>query len=59
MIGKFKLKKVDNSTGKEEVVFEDSNQVTDGFKHAIVNVLTSTGSNDIRDYAFVSQSRSK
>ena len=52
MIGKFKLKKVDNSTGKEEVVFEDSNQVTDGFRHAIVNVLTSTGSNDVRDYAF-------
>tara|TARA_R110001583_G_scaffold67334_1_gene192617 strand:- start:4046 stop:5863 length:1818 start_codon:yes stop_codon:yes gene_type:complete len=52
MIGKFKLKKINKSTGQEEVVFEDSNQVTDGFKHAIVNVLTSTGSNDIKDYSF-------
>ena len=52
MIGKFKLKKVNNSTGLEEVVFQESNQVTDGFKHAIVNVLTSTGSNDVKDYSF-------
>ena len=52
MIGKFKLKKVNKNTGKEEVVFEDANQVTDGFKHAIVNVLTSTGSNDVKDYSF-------
>lgn len=52
MIGKVKIKKVNKVTGQEEVIFEDENQLTEGIKHAIVNVLTGTGSQDIDDYKF-------
>lgn len=52
MIGKVKIKKVSKSTGQEEVIFEDENQLTEGIKHAVVNVLTGTGSQDINDYKF-------
>jgi len=52
MIGKVKIKKVNKATGHEEVIFEDENQLTEGIKHAIVNVLTGTGSKDINDYKF-------
>jgi hypothetical protein len=52
MIGKFKIKKVDKSTGDSEVVYEGTNQITEGLKHSIVNVLTGTGSDKIEDYKF-------
>ena len=52
MIGKVSIKKVNNSTGQEELIFEEQNQLTEGIKHAIVNVLTGTGSKDIEDYKF-------
>lgn len=52
MIGKVSIKKVSNITGEEELLFEGQNQITEGLKHAIVNVLTGTGSNDIEDYQF-------
>ena len=52
MIGKVSIKKVDNITGDEEIIFEDENQLTEGIKHAVVNVLTGTGSTDPDDYKF-------
>ena len=52
MIGKFKINKVDKSTGESELVYEGSNQITDGLKQSIVNILTGTGSQDINDYKF-------
>ena len=52
MIGKVTIKQVDKSTGSEEVIFQENNQLTEGVKHAIVNVLTGNGSTDINDYKF-------
>ena len=52
MIGKVSIKKIDNITGDEEIIFEDKNQLTEGIKHAVVNVLTGTGSTDPDDYKF-------
>jgi len=52
MIGKFKLKKVNNFTGKEEVVFSEENQLTEGIRHSMVNVLTGTGSKNSDDFSF-------
>lgn len=52
MIGKVTIKQVDKSTGEEQVLFQDENQLTEGIKHAIVNVLTGEGSTDLNDYKF-------
>jgi len=52
MIGKVSIKKVNTITGDEEIIFEDENQLTEGIKHAIVNVLTGTGSSYPDDYKF-------
>jgi len=52
MIGKFKIKQINKLSGKEEVILEEENQVTEGVKHAIVNVLTGGGSQDTDDYKF-------
>jgi len=50
MRGNVKIKKVNHLTGEEEIIFEEQNQLTEGLKHAIVNLLTGTGSKDARDY---------
>ena len=50
MRGNVKIKKVNHLTGEEEIIFEEQNQLTEGLKHAIVNILTGTGSKDARDY---------
>lgn len=52
MRGKLNIKRVDTATGEEEVVYEAYNQLTEGIKHAVVNVLTGTGSTEVDDYKF-------
>lgn len=52
MKGKFTLKKIDKSTGKETIVLEDNNLAAAGFRTAVVNVLTGNGSTNLDDYKF-------
>ena len=52
MRGKLNIQKVDKVTGEREVVYEAYNQITQGIKHAFVNVLTGTGSDKVEDYKF-------
>jgi len=52
MRGKLNIQKVDKATGEKEVVYESYNQITQGIKHAFVNVLTGTGSDKVEDYKF-------
>jgi len=52
MRGKLNIQRVDRTTGEREVVYEAYNQITQGIKHAFVNVLTGTGSDKVEDYKF-------
>ena len=52
MIGTFKIKQINKRTGDSKVILEESNQITQGMKHAIVNILSGKGSRDIEDYQF-------
>tara|TARA_R110002051_G_scaffold49017_2_gene96153 strand:+ start:59 stop:1783 length:1725 start_codon:yes stop_codon:yes gene_type:complete len=52
MIGKFKIKQINKRTGDSKVILEESNQIAQGMKHALVNILSGKGSRDIEDYQF-------
>ena len=50
MKGQVTIRKVDKLTGDSSVIYKDNNQTTVGFAHAMVNVLTGTGSRNVDDY---------
>lgn len=52
MRGNFKLRQVSKITGESTVILEESNQVSQGMKHALVNILTGKGSKEVGDYQF-------
>jgi hypothetical protein len=52
MIGTFKIKQINKKTGDSKIILEESNQITPGIKHAIVNILSGEGSREIEDYQF-------
>jgi hypothetical protein len=52
MIGTFKIKQINKKTGESKIILEESNQITPGIRHAIVNILSGEGSKEIEDYQF-------
>ena len=52
MIGTFKIKQINKKTGESKIILEESNQIAQGMKHAIVNILSGEGSREIEDYQF-------
>jgi len=52
MIGKFKLKQINKETGESTILLEESNQIAQGMKHAMVNILSGKGSRELEDYQF-------
>ena len=52
MRGKFNLTRVDKVSGKEELIYSDHNQVTEGMKQSIVALLSGDGSKNTDDYRF-------
>ena len=52
MRGKFKIRQLNKRTGESTVILEESNQVSQGMKHALVNILCGRGSREVEDYQF-------